>query len=224
MPSLAAVVDHQMRTYYDRRADEYDEWWLGSGSFAGRPRVGWREEVTEIVALVSALEPARTLDVACGTGFLTRHLRGEVVGIDQSAAMTTIARRAAPHARIVCGEAVPLPFPDRAFDAIFTSHFYGHLLPPEREQFLSEAARLAPRLFVVDAALREDVEEVQWQARQLNDGSRHRIYKRYFRPQQLAAELGGGIILYAGQWFVAVSCELSPRREPVPPRFCKVPR
>ena len=30
---------------------------------------------------------ARTLDVACGTGFLTRHLRGELTALDQSEAM-----------------------------------------------------------------------------------------------------------------------------------------
>jgi ubiquinone/menaquinone biosynthesis C-methylase UbiE len=29
--------------------------------------------------------------VACGTGFLTRHLRGEVIAIDQSPSMAAIA-------------------------------------------------------------------------------------------------------------------------------------
>lgn len=204
-----------MRTYYDRRAEEYDEWWLGTGSFVGRRRLGWREEVAEIIALAAALEPARILDVACGTGFLTRHLRGDVVGIDQSPAMAEVARRAAPNAHIVCGEAVPLPFPNGSFDAIFTSHFYGHLLPEERERFLAEAARVSKRLIVVDAALREDVTETQWQPRQLNDGSRHIIYKRYFCGNQLAAELRGGVVLHSGRWFVAVSCDLGPGDEPI---------
>jgi demethylmenaquinone methyltransferase/2-methoxy-6-polyprenyl-1,4-benzoquinol methylase len=38
----------------------------------------------------------------------------------------------------------------------------------------------------------------------LNDGSRHTVYKRYFMPEQLTAELGGGAVLHAGRWFVAV--------------------
>jgi hypothetical protein len=42
------------------------------------------------------------------------------------------------------------------------------------------------------------------QERMLNDGSRHAVYKRYFTPAQLTAELGGGTVLYAGRWFVAV--------------------
>lgn len=43
------------------------------------------------------LRPARTLDVACGSGFLTRHLRGVVVGLDQSAAMVALAQSRLPH-------------------------------------------------------------------------------------------------------------------------------
>jgi SAM-dependent methyltransferase len=53
------------------------------------------------IALTAALEPIRTLDVACGTGFLPRHLRGDVVGIDQSPAMSEIARRVASYARVI---------------------------------------------------------------------------------------------------------------------------
>ncbi len=49
----------------------------------------------------ASLPPARTLDVACGTGFLTRHLAGEVVGLDQSDAMIEIAREQAPNATFV---------------------------------------------------------------------------------------------------------------------------
>ena len=68
------------------------------------------------------------LDVACGTGYLTQHLRGEVVGLDQSPAMVEVASARVPGARIVQGDAVPLPFGDGEFDRVFTGHFYGHLL------------------------------------------------------------------------------------------------
>jgi demethylmenaquinone methyltransferase/2-methoxy-6-polyprenyl-1,4-benzoquinol methylase len=42
------------------------------------------------VELVARLPPARTLDVACGTGFLTQHLKGFVAALDQSPAMIAI--------------------------------------------------------------------------------------------------------------------------------------
>ena len=92
------------------------------------------------------------------------------------------ARRQAPNATYVQGDALALPFEDGSFDRVFTAHFYGHLEGDDRERFLAEARRLAPELVVVDSALREDVEPEERQERVLNDGSRWEVYKRYFEP------------------------------------------
>jgi ubiquinone/menaquinone biosynthesis C-methylase UbiE len=73
-----------VREYYERLATVYDDWYLSLGFFDGLPRAGWDDELRAFEETLRALPPARTLDVACGTGFLTRHLRGEVVGLDQS--------------------------------------------------------------------------------------------------------------------------------------------
>jgi ubiquinone/menaquinone biosynthesis C-methylase UbiE len=193
-----------VKTYYDRRAQEYDEWYRGEGRFAERDRPGWADEIAALAAALEALPPARTLDVACGTGFLTRYLPGDVVGLDQSEAMLEEARRQAPDATFVRGDALALPFEDGSFGRVFTGHFYGHLADDDRERFVAEARRLAPELVVVDSALREDVEPEERQERILNDGSRWEVYKRYFEPEALALELGGGETLFAGRWFVAV--------------------
>jgi SAM-dependent methyltransferase len=197
-----------MRAYYDARAGEYDDWWLGRGLYAERDRPGWHEEVERLCEVVAGLEPCRVLDVACGTGFLTRHLRGDVVGVDQSPAMVEVASARLPDARVVQGDAVPLPFADGAFDRVFTGHFYGHLLPDERERFVAEARRVARELVVVDSALHDGVEPEEWQERILNDGTRHTVYKRYFRGAELADELGGGAVLHDGRWFVVVACNI----------------
>src|SRR3954447_14824779 len=199
------VIDEGMRAYYDQRAAEYDDWWLGRGVFARRERPGWDDEVAAVLDAVRALSPARVLDVACGTAFVTRHLRGDVTGLDQSATMVEIAASRLPQGRVVRGDAVPLPFEDGAFDRVFTGSFYGHLVEDERARFLAEARRVAPELVVLDAALRDGGVPEEWQERKLNDGSRHRVYKRFFTPAQLAAELGGGRVLHAGDWFVMVA-------------------
>jgi ubiquinone/menaquinone biosynthesis C-methylase UbiE len=199
------VVDDEMRAYYDRRANEYDDWWQGTGIATSVDRPGWSDEVAALVAVIGALPPCRVLDVACGTGFLTRHLRGAVVALDQSARMLDVAARRLPHARLVQGEAVPLPFADGGFDRVFTAHFYGHLLPDEREAFVAEARRVAGELVVVDSAGRGE----EWQTRTLEDGSQHRVYKRRFVGAELAAELRGGEVLHEGRWFVAVAAARS---------------
>jgi ubiquinone/menaquinone biosynthesis C-methylase UbiE len=193
-----------VKAYYEARAREYDDWYLGTGRFAERDRPGWHEELERLQGVVAALPPTRTLDVACGTAFLTRHLRGEVTGVDQSPTMVEIARGRIPHGAFVQGDALSLPFPDGSFDRVFTGHFYGHLDADERERFLAEARRVGPELVVVDAALRDDVEPEELQERILDDGSRYEVYKRYFTADGLAAELGGGETLHAGRWFVAV--------------------
>jgi SAM-dependent methyltransferase len=193
-----------VKAYYDARAPEYDDWWLGTGPFAERDRPGWDEERDALIATLQALPPARTLDVACGTGYLTQHLPGAVTGLDQSASMLELASARVPAAGFVQSDAMRLPFRDDTFDRLFTSHFYGHLEEEERGRFLAEARRVASELVVVDSALRDDVEPVERQERFLRDGSRWEVYKRFFEPDELVAELGGGETLHAGRWFVAV--------------------
>lgn len=192
------------RTYYDRRAAEYDDWYLGRGLFAQRDRPGWTEELAALRAAIAALPFNSFLDLACGTGFLTESLRGLVTGLDQSASMLAIARSRMPLAAFVRGDALRLPFRSLQFDCLMAGHFYGHLDETARRIFLVEARRVSKSILVVDAAARDDVPAEEHQERALNDGSRHVVYKRYFQPERLVAELGSGRALHSGRWFVAV--------------------
>ncbi|MDP9398088.1 MAG: class I SAM-dependent methyltransferase [Actinomycetota bacterium] len=202
-PAPAFARDPATAAYYDQRAGEYDEWYLGQGRFAERDRPGWDVEVDSLTRLVQGLTSARTVDVACGSGFLTRHLRGVVVGLDQSKAMVALAQSRLPHGVALVGDALDLPFAHDAFDRVLTAHFYGHLPPEARQVFLAQARRVAGELVVVDSAQRPGVAPEQWQKRVLNDGSRHRVYKRYLSADQLAEEIAGEVVM-DGTWFVAV--------------------
>ena len=193
-------MDDSMRRYYRQRAPEYDDWWRGTGLFAARDRPGWHEDVDALCAALEALPPARTLDVACGTGFLTKHLPGPVTGLDQSEEMLAIAAERVPAADFLQGDAMDPPA--GPFERVHAAHFYGHLVEGQRQEWLLVAAALAPELVIVDSALRDRDEA--WDERTLNDGSRHQVYKRWFTAEGLAAELGGGEVLHAGPWFVAV--------------------
>jgi ubiquinone/menaquinone biosynthesis C-methylase UbiE len=192
-----------VKTYYDRRAQEYDDWWLGHGLYADRERPGWDEDRARLERFVAGLPPRRTLDVACGTGFLTRHLRGEIVGLDASDRMLREARRQAPAAAFVQGDALALPFDDGSFDRVFTSYFYCHLEAEERERFLREARRVAPELVVVASRLQPGAEPERWEKRVLKDGSCWTVFKRVFDPEDLASELDGEAV-FESDYFVAV--------------------
>jgi demethylmenaquinone methyltransferase/2-methoxy-6-polyprenyl-1,4-benzoquinol methylase len=190
-----------MKAYYDQRAPEYDDWWLGQGLYADRDRPGWEDELRLLEGVVAELPPVRTLDVACGTGFLTRHLRGEVVGLDASERMLEVARRQAPNASFARGEALELPFEDGAFERVFTSYFYCHLEEQERERFLAEARRVAAELVVVASLRGAGDPKERWEERRLKDGSVWTVYKRVFEGADLSQELQGDIV-FKGRWFV----------------------
>lgn len=200
------MEDYHIRrsNYYDRRATEYDDAYFGTGRWSGLRGEDSEEELRALGDTISGLSAVRVLDVACGTAFLTRHLRGEVVGLDQSEAMLEIARHRVPEATFVQGDAFSLPFPNDSFQRVFTSNFYGLLLPSERTAFLKEVRRVAPEFVVVETRPSGGLEE-GWQERTLSDGSRHRIFRRYFAGEDLAEELGRGRILFAGESFVMVA-------------------
>ncbi len=190
--------------YYHRRAPEYDDWYLGTGLFEQRVRPGWAEELAALRAAIAALRFGSFLDVACGTGFLTESLRGRVTGLDQSAAMLGIACSRIPRGLFVRGDALQMPFRSAQFDCLAAAHFYGHLDETARRIFLAEAWRVSHSILVIDAAVRDDVPSEEHQERALNDGSRHVVYKRYFPPERLIAEIGAGRVLHSGRWFVSV--------------------
>jgi ubiquinone/menaquinone biosynthesis C-methylase UbiE len=192
------------RAYYEHRAPEYDDWYLGTGLFAQRVRPGWAEELATLKALLSSVRFDSILDVACGTGYLTECLHGKLVGLDQSASMLAVARRRLPRADFVRGDGLQIPFRSKQFDCLVAGHFYGHLDGHARRMFLDEARRVSKSLLLFDAAQRDDVPPEEYQERVLSDGSRHVVYKRYFTPERLLAEMGAGRTLHAGRWFVAV--------------------
>jgi SAM-dependent methyltransferase len=195
-----------MEAYYERRAPEYDDWYLGRGRFEDRDRPGFAEELDEVLATLSSLPAEPTVDVGCGTGFVSRHLRGLAAAVDRSLGMLAIAR-ARVDAPVVCADLTRLPFRNRAFGRLVAAHVYGHLTQDRARTFLDETFRVASEVVIVDAALRADIGREQVQRRVLNDGSEHRVYKRWFDAPALVDELGGGETLHAGRWFVLVRAD-----------------
>src|ERR1700722_1558552 len=145
------------RAYYDRRAAEYDDWYLGTGLFEQRIRPGWAEELTALKAVLASLRFNSIVDVACGTGFLTESFHGSVTGLDQSASMLRIARTRVPEGSFVQGDALRLPFRSGQFDSLMAGHFYGHLNAAVRPIFLTEARRVSKSVLIIYAASRDDV-------------------------------------------------------------------
>ena len=195
--SVSDGLYERQKRYYDLRAPEYDRG-------AWEPETALQAaEHAQIVDVLTALPRARTLDVGCGTGLLTQHLRGEITLLDASEAMLRLAGERVPHARRVHAEAPPLPFAESSFDRVFSSHFFDHLEALDRQRFLLETRRVAAELVLVQQAGTQTHREGR-EVRVLEDGSTHEIYKVYFTPETLRAEVGGGEFLHSGSVFMAL--------------------
>jgi SAM-dependent methyltransferase len=91
----------------------------------------------------------RVLDVACGTGVLTREVArrtgstGAVTGLDLSPEMLAVAARLSPALRWQQGSGEALSFPDQSFDAVVSQ--FGLMFFPDPVAGLREMMRvLAP--------------------------------------------------------------------------------
>jgi demethylmenaquinone methyltransferase / 2-methoxy-6-polyprenyl-1,4-benzoquinol methylase len=130
-----------VREMFDRIAGRYEL--LNTVMTAGLNRL-WNREVIR----VSGLQPGdRALDLACGTGSLTRDLarrvgtKGYVLGVDFSREMLRVAQaRPAPNVEYRLGDATNLEgIPSRAFNAATIA--YGARNIPDLDALFSEMAR-----------------------------------------------------------------------------------
>ncbi len=110
---------------------------------------------------------------------------------------------------MIQADATALPVPAHCFDRFFSAHLYGLLLPSERAPFLAEAHRVASEVVILDAGRPPGVSAEEWQERTLPGGGRYRVFRRHFDADALAAEVGG-VVLFAGQFYVLVGTVAAP--------------
>ncbi|WP_405728331.1 class I SAM-dependent methyltransferase [Streptomyces sp. NBC_00028] len=123
---------------YEKEADAYDV------TRGGEPRAAAAADA--VLGLVPP-DARRLLDVACGTGIVTRRYATarpalRVTGADLTYGMARMAAARLPGA-IVLGDSRRLPFPDGVFDAV-TSVWLLHLIhdPEDARSIVAECARV----------------------------------------------------------------------------------
>ncbi|MFL5494650.1 MAG: methyltransferase domain-containing protein, partial [Gemmatimonadales bacterium] len=108
---------------------------------------GLMQEWAPRVADAARIRPGdRVLDVACGTGVLTREAAsragptGAVTGLDLSPEMLAVAARLSSGLRWQQGSGQALPFPDQSFDAVVSQ--FGLMFFPDPVGGLREMMRV----------------------------------------------------------------------------------
>ncbi|BCB81041.1 demethylmenaquinone methyltransferase [Phytohabitans flavus] len=128
---------HEIAAMFDGVARRYDL--TNTVLSFGRDR-GWRRATREALDLAPG---QRVLDVGAGTGTSTQELAASgayAVGLDLSIGMLQAGRRARPGVPLLAGDALRLPFPDAAFDAVTISFALRNVVEPAAA--LRELARV----------------------------------------------------------------------------------
>jgi ubiquinone/menaquinone biosynthesis C-methylase UbiE len=154
-PSTLAPAELKERDARDREAPAYDQR-LSARHF---------REVVPFIAMADLHMEDIVLELACGTGRITRELAGKagiVIASDFSFESLREAQRGMPagsRAAFVEADAVSFPGVARAFSLIVSGQFIEHVPTPERrESFVRNAARmLAPFGRVALSAYHQDL-------------------------------------------------------------------
>ena len=102
--------------------------------------------VPSMLAVADVGEGDHLLDVACGTGVVARSavpqvgVDGQVVGLDATDAMLTVAQRIEPRVEWRVGDAGDLPFADGSFDAVICQS--GLMFFPDQNAAIREMWRM----------------------------------------------------------------------------------
>jgi ubiquinone/menaquinone biosynthesis C-methylase UbiE len=192
-------MTNEMRTYYNERAEEYDEIYEGKKHGTLDPHI-YLKDVARTVESASKFGSGHLLDIACGTGFwlLSYHQNcRRITVMDQSEKMLQKCRKRAAEKGItlidfVQGDFLNIMFKPSTFDSTFVGFLLSHVTPDQEKSFFYNLERvLKPdsQVMLVDSAwnrLRQKYTEKEcMQKRVLNDGRTYTVYKRYFEKQDI---------------------------------------
>ncbi|PIG91346.1 class I SAM-dependent methyltransferase [Gloeocapsopsis sp. IPPAS B-1203] len=196
-------------SYYDARAKEYDEWFYRIGRYDR----GWelnQRWFDEVAVLKNALQQVgkveSILELACGTGIWTQELLklgDQVTAIDASAEMIAINKEKLKSINKVDYHQFDLFSwrPNTQYDLVFFSFWLSHVPPTQVDEFLLKvyrAVRPGGKVFIIDSRFdststakdhRFENENEIYQQRKLNDGQKYKIFKIYYRPDNLLQKL-----------------------------------
>ena len=181
-----------LKTYYDRRAGEYEEVYL-------RDEPGLQDELAVMrIELRQIFKGKRVLEVACGTGYWTEVLAEvahNIVAVDASRNMLDRAGQrlvAADNVELALADAYRLEEVAGTFDAALANYWLSHVPKARLNEFLEGLHRkLAPGsvIFMADNVYREGRggELIQpegradsYKRRKLENGAEYEILKNYY--------------------------------------------
>lgn len=188
-------IIREMMSYYDERAEEYDEIYLGKSHTTIDADV-YRKDVAKVSEMVSRFGKGHLIDIACGAGFwLPNYARNcnQITFLDQSARMLSKCKDRveelglADISSFIQGDFLDIKLEASQYDCALVGFLLGHLTFEQEKTFfrkLGENLKANPQLMFIESAWNKRRQRYQEkegvQERVLNNGRIFRVYKRYF--------------------------------------------
>jgi demethylmenaquinone methyltransferase/2-methoxy-6-polyprenyl-1,4-benzoquinol methylase len=189
--------------YYRQRAGEYEDWWYRRAGYDNGPESNehWFAQTLELERALAQFTPTgNVLELACGTGLWTRHLAraaDRVTALDGSAEMIALNREQVKASNVHYIQSDLFGWwPTEAYDVCFFGFWLSHVPEEQFAEFwrmVAAAVGRRGRVFFIDSARRDrwsgDRSEDETMTRELSDGRRFQIVKRFYEPGWLREEL-----------------------------------
>ncbi len=199
------TLNEEMVSYYDTRAPEYDDIYIGKGPASIPDPALYKNEAQVTGKIVSVFGIGHLIDIACGTGYwLPYYARNcsRMTLIDQSERMLSECRKRIDELKLgercdlVQGDFFKASFENTLFDSALVGFLLSHLSSEEEETFFRRLRRILNRnsqLMVIDSTWSKRRQQYRQkegvQERALNDGRTFTIYKRYFSKSDIERTL-----------------------------------
>ena len=195
MKETSNKFKQDMISYYDERAKEYDEVYLGKGPSIPNP-LAYKNDVEKIKEIVIRFGKGHLIDIGGGTGFWLPYYEqncSKITLLDRSEKMLSECRRRISglglenKCHFIQGDFFKVKMGDSIFDSANAGFFISHLSLDEEEYFFKKLKRILKKdakVMIIDSAWSKKRKQYRkkegMQERVLNDGRKFTIYKRYF--------------------------------------------
>lgn len=150
---------------------------------------GGRHDYSMLGEVLLRYQPARLLDVGCGSGRLFPLYQQcgvkQVIGIDVSDTALAIARDVLPTAELHRMNLTELNFPDNAFDFCVCNRVLQHIPPSDIREVIRRLSRIGRVIYVNELTESDNVDEVFYM--------RRHDYRALFAEQGLECIESGSI-------------------------------
>lgn len=215
----------EMMSYYDERAEEYDEIYLGKGHTTIAPDV-YRENVAKVSEMVSKFGKGHLIDIGCGAGFWSPDYArncDQITFLDQSEKMLSKCGDRieglglAEISSFVRGDFLDVDLSASEYDCALVGFLLSHLKLEQEKAFFGKLGvilKANARLMLIDSAWnrsRQRYRQKEGVQERVLDGRVFRVYKRYFDELDLEEMLRRYtfevISCYTGEALIAAIAE-----------------